>query len=93
MWNANFGRHYLREWGINKLLKMGGGEEGDSYVAVARLRVKSALIVWLLARAEPIHQNQELLTTIPERKLIHLSMKTLNEEKIVILYESESSHP
>ena len=52
MWNANLGRHYLREWGINKLWKMGvrrGGGEGDSYVAVARLRVKSALIGWVHA--------------------------------------------
>ena len=52
------GRHYLREWGINKLLKMGvagaseeGREDAHMLRAGARLSAKSALIGW--ARHKP----------------------------------------
>ena len=61
------GRHYLREWGINKLLKMGvaveeEGKKGAHMLrAGARWSVKSAHVHFLVAFCLKVHGQVEFL--------------------------------
>ena len=48
MWNANLGLHYLREWGINKLWKMGVRRgEGRRLICCGREIVREICADWM----------------------------------------------